>query len=326
MQHLFQLAAKQPVQPRPAAPLPAEEQGIVVERVAIHDRDRFGLIGDALQPLALGCGPGLGGQDALQGLVHPLVVGHQCIPQGRLADVPHDRGGHGLVGGFAPGRGQGGFVVAPLIEGEPEFAQVLAGEVPWPLQHGDEGRQSVAGIAHEGREPLQIVLRAGGIAIAPLDGAQRVVVIGEEQGLGGPVPLLIQQLSQAVDGSDQTAGLRDGQLVKAIDEVGGFLAGEQPKLGLAGFAEVPLLAPQLGNQLLAHEFTVFALCGVHLSDQLAEADFWVNHHRLHLGEGLQGLVDAHRVKDAEAVFANRLTQSRGAAPHLVVENAAIHSP
>ena len=255
-----------------------------------------------------------------------MVVGHQCIPQGRLADVPHDRGGHGLVGGFAPGRGQGGFVVAPLIEGEPEFAQVLAGEVPWPLQHGDEGRQSVAGIAHEGREPLQIVLRAGGIAIAPLDGAQGVGVLREELGLGRPFPAAIQELGQAGDGAEPAASVPDGQLLQPADEVGGFFACEQPKLGLAGFAEVPLLAPQLGNQLLAHEFTVFALCGVHLSDQLAEADFWVNHHRLHLGEGLQGLVDAHRVKDAEAIFANRLTQSRGAAPHLVVENAAIHSP
>jgi hypothetical protein len=56
-------------------------------------------------------------------------------------------------------------------------------------------------------------------------------VIGEELGLGGPIPLLIQQFSQAMDGSQPAAGLLNRQLLQAVDEVGGFLAGEQAELG-----------------------------------------------------------------------------------------------
>jgi hypothetical protein len=45
--------------------------------------------------------------------------------------------------------GQGGFAQPPLIQGQLQLAQILAGEFPGPLQHGDEGRQ--------------VFLRAGGI-------------------------------------------------------------------------------------------------------------------------------------------------------------------
>ena len=48
-----------------------------------------------------------------------------------------------------PRGSQGGFVVAPLIQGQLQLAQILAGEFPGPLQHGGEGRQ--------------VVLRAGGL-------------------------------------------------------------------------------------------------------------------------------------------------------------------
>jgi hypothetical protein len=41
------------------------------ERFAIHDRDRLGLVGDALQPVALRPAPAAGGQDPLQGPLHP---------------------------------------------------------------------------------------------------------------------------------------------------------------------------------------------------------------------------------------------------------------
>jgi hypothetical protein len=57
-------------------PFAVEQQSVVIERFAIHDRDRLGLIGDALQPMPLGCGPAAGGQDPLQRLIHPLIVGH----------------------------------------------------------------------------------------------------------------------------------------------------------------------------------------------------------------------------------------------------------
>ena len=73
-------------------------------------------------------------------------------------------------------------------------------------------------------------------------------MIGEELWLGGAVPLVIQQLSQAVDGPDPAAGLRDRKLLKPVDEIGGFLAGEQAELGRMVLAQSMLLAPQLGDQ------------------------------------------------------------------------------
>lgn len=40
-----------------------------------------------------------------------------------------------------PRRSQGGFAQPPLIQGQLQLAQILAGEFPGPLQHGGEGRQ-----------------------------------------------------------------------------------------------------------------------------------------------------------------------------------------
>ncbi len=74
------LAAEQHVEPRPAAAFAAEQQGIVVESVAIHDRDRLGLVGDALQPVALRFAPAPGGQDPLQRPLHPLLIRHVRLP------------------------------------------------------------------------------------------------------------------------------------------------------------------------------------------------------------------------------------------------------
>jgi len=69
---------------------------------------------------------------------------------------------HGSGGALAPARllpacstvasrrprgGQSGFADPPLIEGQLQVPQILAGEFPGPLQHGDEGRQVVAGAA-----------------------------------------------------------------------------------------------------------------------------------------------------------------------------------
>jgi len=105
------------------------------------------------------------------------------------------------------------------------------------LQHGGEGRQSVAGIAHKRCEPFEIILWTGGLAVAPLDRAQLIVVIGNELGLGGPLPPRIQQLTQAIDRAQPTARLGDRQVAQAADEVGRFLAGEQPELSFGGRAD-----------------------------------------------------------------------------------------
>jgi hypothetical protein len=83
-------------------------------------------------------------------------------------------------------------------------------------------------------------------------------MLGKELGLGGAVPLLIQQFSQAVDGSQPAAGLLNRQLLQAVDEIGGFLAGEQAELGCMVLAQSVLFAPQLGNQLLTHQLALLA--------------------------------------------------------------------
>ena len=278
-----------------------------------------------MQPVALRFAPAPGGQDPLQRLLHPLLVGHQWIAQGRLADPAHDRGGHLLVGGFPPGRGQGGFAVAALIQRQAQLAQILAAQLPGSGEHQREGGQVVAGIAHEGTEALQVILRALRVAIAPFDAAQLILVIGKEARLGAHLPLRIQQLAQALDPAQPGSCLRLRQLLQALNEGLGFLAAQQAKAGLGVVAQVPLLAPQFGDQLLAHQLPVFAFGALDLLQQLREGDLRVHHHRLHGGEALQGVIQAHRIEDAEAVFADRVAQARGAADHLVVKDAAVHA-
>ena len=138
-------------------------------------------------------------------------------------------------------------------------------------------------------------------------------MVGAELGLSGPVPLLIQQLSQAVDGPDPAAGLRDRQLLQPVDEIGGFLAGEQTELGCMVLAQSLLFAPLLGNQLLPHQIALLALGAFQFLDQLAEGDGGVHHHRLHGGEAFQGLTDPHCIKDAEVGLVDRITQAGGTA-------------
>ncbi len=87
-----------------------------------------------------------------------------------------------------------------------------------------------------------------------------------------------------MDGSQPAAGLRDRQLLKPVDEIGGFLAGEQPKLGCMVLAQSLLFTPQLGNQLLTHQLALLALGIFQFLDQLAEGDVRVHHHWLHVRE------------------------------------------
>ena len=82
-------------------------------------------------------------------------------------DVQLGLGGQGHAGGglgVAPGGGEAGFVIAALIQRQPQLTQILAGELPGPLQHQRQCRQGIAVIAHEGAEPFQVILGAFGIA------------------------------------------------------------------------------------------------------------------------------------------------------------------
>ena len=48
-----------------------------------------------------------------------------------------------------------------------------------------------------------------------------------------------------------------------------------------------------------------------------------DHHRLHGGHVLQRFVDLHGVEDAEGLLADLVAQARGAAEHLVEQDAAV---
>ena len=60
-----------------------------------------------------------------------------------------------------------------------------------------------------------------------------------------------------------------------------------------------------------------------LARELREGDGRVDHHRLHLGQVLQGFVDVDRVEDAEGLLADLVAQARRAAEHLLEEDAAV---
>lgn len=92
-------------------------------------------------------------------------------------------------------------------------------------------------------------------------------------------------------------------------------------------AEAADLAANLGHQLIADQLQGAGLMLLaELLQQLADADFWVCHHRLHVAEVFEGFVDAHSIKNAEVGLVDRFAQPGGAADHLVVKDAAVHPP
>ena len=91
-----------------------------------------------------------------------------------------------------------------------------------------------------------------------------------------------------------------------------------------GFAQVALLALELGDELVAHQRALGVVVDLHqLSRQLREGDGRVDHHGLHGRHVLQGLVDLHGVEDAEGLLADLVAQAGGAAEHLVEQDAAV---
>ncbi len=86
----------------------------------------------------------LRGEHLLQCVVDALLVGHQGVADGGLADVADDAGGDVLVGHLAPGGGQVGFAEAGLVEFQRQLAQLLAGQFARPGEHGHQRRDVVA--------------------------------------------------------------------------------------------------------------------------------------------------------------------------------------
>ena len=112
--------------------------------------------------------------------------------------------------------------------------------------------------------------------------------------------------------------------LELLDEGLGRHAGAGLEVARGGFAQVAFLALELGDELVAHQRTLFVARHLHeLARQLGEGDGRVDHHGLHGGQALQGFVDLHRVEDAEGLLADLVAQAGGAAEHLVEQDAAV---
>ena len=90
----------------------------------------------------------------LKGAVHTLVVGHERIADGGLADVADDARGDVLVGHLTPGHGEARLAEARAVQLQRQLAQLLAGELARAREHGHEGRNGVAAGAEEVGELL----------------------------------------------------------------------------------------------------------------------------------------------------------------------------
>ena len=58
--------------------------------------------------------------------------------------------------------------------------------------------------------------------------------------------------------------------------------------------------------------------------QLAEGDFRVDHHRLHVGERFQIVIEVDRVEYTKRFFADLITLSGGTTFHLLIQNSAFN--
>ena len=98
----------------------------VVERVTVHDGLGFDLVGDALQPLALGSGPSAGRKDGLEGVLDPLNVGQQRRAESTIADVADNGRGNVLILPLPPGGTEIDFLIAGFVEGQFDLLQLGA--------------------------------------------------------------------------------------------------------------------------------------------------------------------------------------------------------
>ena len=86
-------------------------------------------------------------------------------------------------------------------------------------------------------------------------------------------------------------------------------------------------APQFDDELFADGLAVFLLFRRdQLFQQLVEADGWVDHDGLHVGQVLEVRIEVHGVEDAEGLLADVGAEPCRPADHLLVEDAAVHTP
>ena len=88
-------------------------------------------------------------------------------------------------------------------------------------------------------------------------------------------------------------------------------------------------ALQFGQELIAGLLTLLVRLGL-LPDnfllQLLEGDIGIHHHRFHVGQRFQVVVEVHGIEDTEDLFADILALASRPALHLLIENPALHRP
>ena len=101
----------------------------LVDELGVDDALVGELLGEAVEPAALGGAPGLEGGDPLHGGLDALVEGDEGFADGCLADEADDAGGDVGVGLVASGVLEVRRGLADGVEREADFLELRSGEV-----------------------------------------------------------------------------------------------------------------------------------------------------------------------------------------------------
>ena len=152
-------------------------------------------------------------------MIDALVVGHERVADGSLANVSNDACGDVLVGHFAPCGSQIGFGEPCFVQFQYQFTQLLAGEFARTGEYGHQCRNVVAVALDEGGKLLNVVFRFVCLAIAALGGKDFVFVIRDEHRCCGAFTFAIQNFTEIRILREPGCHLIDGHGFQFLDEV-----------------------------------------------------------------------------------------------------------
>ncbi len=122
-------------------------------------------------------------------------------------------------------------------------------------------------------EGRQVVLGALGLAVAVLDAAQLVGVLGDEDGRDGALALAVEDLAQARVAREPGGDVGQRQAAQVLDEDGRVHTGAGLEVAGGRLAQVAPLALELGDELVAHQGTGLVVADLgQLRGELGEAD------------------------------------------------------
>ena len=180
---------------------------------------------------------------------------------------------------------------------------------------------------------LQIIGGFYAAAIATRHAVELVGMFGDQKRSGVACPLAVEQFTQrrmvekpACHCFGGGCGVFMLQLAQVSNQVVRAYSGHDLKIAQGFCTEVGFFALQFGNKLLQHQRAPLGVGNIgQLACQCAKADLGIDHHGLHLADGLHDMVDLHSIKNAKGLFANLWTKAGGTPHHLFVENAAVNA-